>query len=66
MSSDKIATALSSSTEAITALYVNLNCATLYASIVNTMPFARPSTSQVVHALGKMIKEGYPARGEVE
>lgn len=37
----------------------------LYASIISTMPFARPSTSQVVHALGKMIKEGYPARGEV-
>ena len=37
---------------------------TLYASIVSTMPFARPSFSDVLKALDGIIKNDYPAQGE--
>ena len=37
---------------------------TLYASSVNTMPFARPSFGELLGALDFIIKENYPARGE--
>lgn len=37
---------------------------TLYAASVNTMPFARPHFKDVLMALGFIIKNDYPARGE--
>jgi hypothetical protein len=37
---------------------------TLYASIVQTMPFARPHFVEVIGALDFIIKTDYPARGE--
>jgi len=39
---------------------------TLYASSVQTMPFARPSFSDILGALNFIIAKDYPARGEVE
>ena len=37
---------------------------TLYASIVQTMPFARPAFEQILQSM-KIVKErNYPARGE--
>ncbi|GAB5494050.1 MAG: hypothetical protein Phog2KO_42650 [Phototrophicaceae bacterium] len=38
---------------------------TLYASIISTMPFARPDTKTIVAALKTVIEKEYPARGEV-
>lgn len=37
---------------------------TLYSSVVNTMPFARPAFSEILTALDFIIKKDYPARGE--
>ncbi len=37
---------------------------TLYASIVNTMPFARPNFAELRQSLAKIIEIDYPARGE--
>lgn len=37
---------------------------TLYASIVQTMPFARPSAGQLLKSLEFIIEKDYPARGE--
>ncbi len=37
---------------------------TLYASIVSTMPFARPSFGDVLKSLGGIIQNDYPAQGE--
>ncbi len=37
---------------------------TLYASIVQTMPFARPYFSEVLSALDYILKNDYPARGQ--
>ncbi len=37
---------------------------TLYAASVQTMPFARPQFSEVLAAIGFVIKKDYPARGE--
>lgn len=36
----------------------------LYAASVQTMPFARPSFSEVLQAVQYVVKNGYPARGE--
>ena len=38
---------------------------TLYASIVNTMPFLRPHLDEVVEAIRWINENNYPARGEV-
>ncbi len=38
--------------------------ATLYASAVNTMPFARPNFGELMKALDFIIERDYPARGE--
>jgi peroxiredoxin len=38
--------------------------ATLYAAIINTMPFARPHLKDVLSGLDFVIKNDYPARGE--
>lgn len=37
---------------------------TLYASAINTMPFARPHFKDMLGALDFIIKNNYPARGE--
>lgn len=37
---------------------------TLYASSVNTMPFARPNFADVIKALDVILARNYPARGE--
>lgn len=37
---------------------------TLYASIVQTMPFARPYFSEVLSSLDFIIENNYPARGQ--
>ncbi len=37
---------------------------TLYASSVNTMPFARPNFGELLKALDFIIERDYPARGE--
>ena len=37
---------------------------TLYASIVQTMPFSRPSAEQILSSLEWIIDKDYPARGE--
>jgi peroxiredoxin len=37
---------------------------TLYASIINTMPFARPHLQDVLAGVDFVIKNNYPARGE--
>ncbi len=37
---------------------------TLYASSVNTMPFARPNFGELLKALDFIIEKDYPARGE--
>lgn len=37
---------------------------TLYAGIINTMPFARPHLKDVLSGLDFVIKNDYPARGE--
>ncbi len=37
---------------------------TLYASIVQTMPFARPYFAEVLSALDYILKNDYPARGQ--
>ena len=38
---------------------------TLYFGTVQTMPFARPSFDDVLMALDFVLKNDYPARGEV-
>lgn len=38
---------------------------TLYASSINSMPFARPHFSDVLNAIDFIVKNDYPARGEV-
>lgn len=38
---------------------------TLYASSINSMPFARPHFSDVLNAIDFVVKNDYPARGEV-
>ncbi len=37
---------------------------TLYASVLQTMPFARPDTKTVLASLETVIEKDYPARGE--
>lgn len=37
---------------------------TLYAAAVNTMPFARPSFSDVLGAIDFVLRNNYPTRGE--
>lgn len=37
---------------------------TLYASIIQTMPFARPYFSEVLSAVDYILKNDYPARGQ--
>ncbi|TET50500.1 MAG: hypothetical protein E3J58_03435 [Actinomycetota bacterium] len=37
---------------------------TLYGSIVNTMPFARPPIKEVLQSIISINKSNYPARGE--
>lgn len=37
---------------------------TLYASIINTMPFARPHLKDVLAGIDFIVKNDYPARGE--
>ena len=37
---------------------------TLYASIVQTMPFSRPTGAQILSSLEFVIEKDYPARGE--
>jgi len=37
---------------------------TLYASSIQTMPFARPSFTEILQAIVTITKEDYPARGE--
>ena len=37
---------------------------TLYASMIQTMPFSRPSARQLLSALDYIVTNGYPARGE--
>lgn len=39
---------------------------TLYASIVQTMPFSRPPGSSLLKTLEWVIENDYPARGEVQ
>ncbi|RMD64458.1 MAG: AhpC/TSA family protein [Alphaproteobacteria bacterium] len=39
--------------------------ATLYASMVSSMPFARPHFDDVLKALEFIIEKDYPARGEI-
>ena len=36
----------------------------LYFSVIQTMPFARPELSQVLNAIDFVLKNDYPARGE--
>jgi peroxiredoxin len=38
---------------------------TLFAASVQTMPFARPSFSEVLGAIEFIVNRGYPARGEI-
>ncbi len=38
---------------------------TLYASVVQTMPFSRPTGEQLHGSLKYIAEKGYPARGEV-
>jgi peroxiredoxin len=38
--------------------------ATLYASIINTMPFARPHLKDILSGIDFVVKNDYPARGE--
>lgn len=46
------------------ALFLVSRDGTLYASSVNTMPFARPSLGELSAALDFIIEKNYPARGE--
>ena len=46
-------------------LFVVRPDATLYASSINTMPFARPNFGELVKSLEFIIAKDYPARGEV-
>ena len=39
---------------------------TLYASMVQTMPFSRPSGRQLLNSLSFIIENDYPARGEAQ
>lgn len=39
---------------------------TLYASSVQTMPFARPSFQELLQAIEFIQKNDYPARGELQ
>ena len=36
---------------------------TLYASVVQTMPFSRPTGEQLLSSLSFIVEKGYPARG---
>lgn len=47
------------------AMYLIRNDGTLYFGSVQTMPFARPSFAEVLGALDFVLKNDYPARGEV-
>ena len=46
-------------------MFVVRNDGTLYFGSVQTMPFARPSFAEVLGALDFVLKNDYPARGEV-
>ena len=46
------------------ALYLIKPDGTLYYATVQTMPFSRPSASDMLGAIDYAIKEDYPARGE--
>ena len=39
---------------------------TLYASMVQTMPFSRPTGRQLLNSLSYIVENGYPARGEAQ
>ena len=47
------------------ALYLVRPDGTLYFGIVQTMPFVRPRTSDILAAIDYVLKRDYPARGEV-
>nr|NIR90840.1 AhpC/TSA family protein [Gammaproteobacteria bacterium]NIU06316.1 AhpC/TSA family protein [Gammaproteobacteria bacterium]NIV52881.1 AhpC/TSA family protein [Gammaproteobacteria bacterium]NIX87589.1 AhpC/TSA family protein [Gammaproteobacteria bacterium] len=47
------------------ALYLVRPDGTLYFGTVQTMPFARPRFADILQALDFVIKNDYPARGEV-
>ncbi len=47
-------------------LFLVRNDGTLYFGSVQTMPFARPSFAEVLGALDFVLKNDYPARGEVQ
>ena len=47
------------------ALYLVRSDGTLYFGAVQTMPFARPRFADILQALDFVIKNDYPARGEV-
>jgi peroxiredoxin len=38
----------------------------LYASMIQTMPFSRPSARQLLNSLDYIVTNGYPARGEAQ
>jgi hypothetical protein len=46
-------------------LYLVRPDGTLYFGTVQTMPFARPNFAEILGALDFVIKNNYPARGEV-
>jgi len=46
-------------------MFLVRNDGTLYFGSVQTMPFARPSFSEVLGAIGFVLNNNYPARGEV-
>ena len=46
-------------------LYLVRPDGTLYFGTVQTMPFARPNLAEILGALDFVIKNNYPARGEV-
>jgi peroxiredoxin len=37
---------------------------TLYASYIQSAPFTRPKAAEIVNAIGHILKNDYPARGE--
>lgn len=47
-------------------LFVISSERTLYASMIQTMPFSRPSARQLLNSLSYIVDSGYPARGEAQ
>jgi hypothetical protein len=48
------------------AIYLVRPDGTLYFGSVQTMPFARPHFSDILGAIDYVVKNDYPARGEVD